>query len=89
MAFLIVLLVIFSLTVIPYLNLFYILFSVPAIGFSIANVVMNKKDEYKTKKLDIAILVLSVVAIIPFVGYVAKAVALAFCIVNLNKITKK
>lgn len=82
--------VFFSIAIIPLFGLVYLtayLF-IPAIGFSICNFIVAKDGRYGTQPWDLVVMILACVAIIPVLGWLAAATALAFCITILLKYNK-
>jgi len=82
--------VFFSIAIIPVFGLIYLtwLLFIPAIGFSICNFIVARDGRYGTKPWDLIIMILACVAIIPVLGWLAAATALAFCITILIKYSK-
>ena len=81
---------IFALGSIPVLGVIYLtwLLFIPAIGFSICNFIVAKDGRFNTNPWDKIIMILSVVALIPLIGWFCKMAALGFTIVALVKCLK-
>ena len=86
-AFSIATLVIFAICLIPIINLVYLTWGlfIPAIGFTITNYVRSSKANAKNKNINLIIMILACVGLIPFLGYISRAVGFAFVIYNLAK----
>ncbi|MDB9497054.1 hypothetical protein PN441_01135 [Spirulina major CS-329] len=82
--------VIFSIAVIPIIGVVYLTWFlfVPAIGFSICNYIVARDNRFNTNPWDLVILILSVVTLIPIIGWLTGASALAFSIITLVKYNK-
>lgn len=82
--------VIFSIAIIPIIGLIYLTWGlfIPAIGFSICNFIVAKDGRYGTQPWDLIVMILSIVAVIPVLGWLAAATGLAFCITALVKYSK-
>ena len=76
--------ILFSIAIIPILGIIYLtlFLFIPAIGFSICNFIVAKDNRFNTQTLDLVTMILSIVAIIPALGWLAAAVALAFSITS-------
>ena len=82
--------VFFSIAVIPVIGLIYLTWFlfIPAIGFSICNFLIARDGRYGTKPWDLIVMILACVAVIPVLGWLAAATALAFCITIIIKYKK-
>lgn len=76
---------IFGVCLIPIVSFIYLLWFLflPVIGFSIYNFIVSKGTARRNSNL--IILILAAVGVIPFIGYVVRAIALGFSIWNLTK----
>ena len=90
--FQIALISIFGICIIPVIGTIYLtwLLFVPAIGFAICNLLasIELKDKPRTKVWDIVILGMTVVTLVPVLGWFSAAVGLAFSITSLIRFTK-
>ena len=94
----IALVAIFAICIIPLVGIFYINLLAPGIGLwliaiplSVANFLSSshKKDPANTKTWDLIIMIMSVITLIPLLGWVSAGVGLGFSIHNLVKYNKR
>ncbi len=90
--FQIALISIFGICIIPIIGTIYLswLLFVPAIGLAICNLLatIELKDKPRTKVYDIVILSMTVVTLIPVLGWFSAAVGLAFSIASYIRFRK-
>ena len=90
--FQIALLSIFGICIIPVIGTIYLtwLLFVPAIGLAICNLLasIELKDKPRTKIWDIVILGMTVVTLVPVLGWFSAAVGLGFSITSLIRFRK-
>lgn len=80
-------LIIFIICILPFISLLYLwYFSIPTITISIlAYIISRKLKQENTKRDDIALIIISIVGVIPIIGYFFRLAGIYGCIQILKK----